>query len=470
MVRRLGFTNALKRGVVFLFRMTSQDLDRQSRELALNVLLLGTLVLIVGALAVVLSNFIFLGFHYLWPRIGAIILLLVGMAVLYKMFRRGHYALPTYSLLALYFVAACTVLFQWGVNNPVGLLLLAFVTILSGILIGARYSLYTVLLAVATLTILSWLALQGFIHPDMTWARHLAGIYDVVVFGIILANVAVISWLFNRSMEQSLARAQKSEKALRRQKQLLEVKVEERTRQVQAAHLERVQELYRFAELGHMSVALLHDMANYLTVLSLDIEDLRQTRRNRTEAMSRVQQSIRHLNSLVGRVRHQIKGETSVVQFNIADEIDQVMKILEYKANAAHVSLVWQSLPKRDDLYYTGSINHFWQVITNIISNGIDAYDTKHDLTRSIYVVAEKTKAGITVRVIDFGKGIPETKYEKVFEPFYSTKKTGTGIGLAIAKRMVEKDFSGTIQVESSKERGTIFTIVLPYHAEAPNH
>lgn len=464
MVRHLVFWKKLKRGTVALLRTRSLNADHHSREQALNVLLLGTLALIIGALIVVLSNFIFLQLNYLIPRIGVISVVLVFMALAYLLFRRGSYKLPMYSLLVLYFVAASAVLYQWGVNNPVGLLLFAFVTILAGILLGARYSLYMFLLALATLMILSVLAAGGITHPDTTWASSIADIYDVVVFGIILANIAIISWLFNRSMEQSLKRAQRSETALQRQKKLLEVKVEERTRQVQVAHLEHVQELYRFAELGHMSVALLHDMANYLVVLSLDIEDLKQARQNRSAAMQRVQQSIRHLNSLVGRVRHQINGETTVTRFNIADEIDQVIKILEYKASAAHVTVLWRSEPLRRHLHCSGSINHFWQIITNVLSNGIDAYDNDRGVERLLYVVAERVQSNIVIRIIDFGKGIPASKYEKVFEPFYSTKKTGTGIGLAIAKRMIEKDFNGTIDVTSDKKEGTVFTITLPHH------
>jgi signal transduction histidine kinase len=98
----------------------------------------------------------------------------------------------------------------------------------------------------------------------------------------------------------------------------------------------------------------------------------------------------------------------------------------------------------------------------NVMSNGIDAYDTDSRSARSVLVSVIRSKEGIEMKVTDFGRGIPASKQEKVFEPFYSTKKGGTGIGLAIAKRMVEKDFSGTIKVASSKKIGTTFTILLP--------
>jgi signal transduction histidine kinase len=177
--------------------------------------------------------------------------------------------------------------------------------------------------------------------------------------------------------------------------------------------------------------------------------------------MRRVQDSIRHLNGLVSQVRSQIKGEIATARFNIADEIDQVVKMLEYKARGHDVTIIWQSEPRRQELFYSGSVNHFWQIITNLISNAIDAYEGKHDARRVLLHVA-RDASGIRIHVTDFGVGIPKVKQEKIFEPFYSTKKAGTGIGLAIVKRMVEKDFGGTINITSKPGQGTTFTITLP--------
>jgi len=142
------------------------------------------------------------------------------------------------------------------------------------------------------------------------------------------------------------------------------------------------------------------------------------------------------------------------------------MKILEYKAGASQVKLVWDASSKREEFFYKGSINHFWQVIMNVISNGIDAYekvDTKKDRTVAISVVRQDES--IIIKVHDSGGGIPPSKKDKIFEPFYSTKKGGIGVGLAITKRMIEKDFGGIIAVESKPKTGTVFTITIPYEA-----
>ncbi|HJP96521.1 MAG TPA: HAMP domain-containing sensor histidine kinase [Candidatus Saccharimonadales bacterium] len=466
MLRSTQVSKRFERGVAFLLAPRSTDPNTSSRELALHTIFLGTLCLTFGALIIVCANYFLLHLTYLLLRIAVISVVALALLGLYTMALRQRFTLPAYSLLVVYFIAATAACWLWGVEAPIGTLLFALVVIFAGILLGARYSLYAALLVVGIQMLFVALLHAGIAHPDKSWAATPARFYDVIVYAIILGNIALISWLFNRSMERSLARAQRSERALLRQKEMLEVTVEERTRQVQVAHLERTQELYRFAELGHMSVALLHDMANYLTVLSLDIEGLKQAQKNRSTAVRRVQESTRHLNSLIKQVRGQIQGETTITSFNIATEIDQVIKILEYKATAAQVQVMWQPAPDPSALAYTGKVNYFWQIIMNLISNGIDAYDGYASQHKTVAIRATRTASDIVISVTDFGKGIPANKHDKIFEPFYSTKKDGTGVGLAITKRMVEKDFGGTIALESSKEFGTIFTVTLPTKAD----
>jgi signal transduction histidine kinase len=455
-----------ERGAALLFELRSTDLDKRSRELAFRTLFLGTLGLSLVALLVVCSNYFFLHLDYLLPRILIISGVIIVLLGLYVFALTRHLAIAASGLLLFYFIAATAAIWLWGVETPIGSLLFALVVIFAGILLGPRYSLYTAALVIIIQGVFVWGLTSGNLQPDTSWSATPARYYDVIVYAIILGNLALVSWLFNRSMTQSLYRAQRSETALRRQKKILEIKVEQRTRQVQAAHIEHIQELYRFAELGHMSVALLHDMANYLSVLSLDIEDLKEARENRSSAMQRVQQSIQHLNSLVGQVRNQIQGETAITRFNIADEINQVTKILEYKAQAANVAFTKNIAPERDQLFYTGGINHFWQIMMNIISNAIDAYSDTSGTDRKIIIDVNRDGGTIFIQVQDFGKGIPEDVQQKIFDPFYSTKKDGTGIGLAIAKRMVEKDLRGNITVASKPDEGTAFMIAFPVDAD----
>jgi len=104
------------------------------------------------------------------------------------------------------------------------------------------------------------------------------------------------------------------------------------------------------------------------------------------------------------------------------------------------------------------------QVVLNIVLNAAEAMSGGGVLRLSTTFDRE---AGTTrIAIQDSGPGIPEAIRARIFEPFYTTKRTGTGLGLAIAYGIVE-EHKGTIQVDSAPGRGTTMTVVLPAQVQA---
>ena len=98
-------------------------------------------------------------------------------------------------------------------------------------------------------------------------------------------------------------------------------------------------------------------------------------------------------------------------------------------------------------------------VIENLLRNSLDAMDGEG----TISVKLEELADGTHIDIKDSGKGIPPSKFKTVFEPGYSTKQRGWGLGLSLAKRIIENYHKGKIYVKSSKpEEGTTFSIILP--------
>ena len=115
-------------------------------------------------------------------------------------------------------------------------------------------------------------------------------------------------------------------------------------------------------------------------------------------------------------------------------------------------------LPEKE---ITANINPplFSWVLENVLKNAADAMAGKGSVNLSIY---SKNKQ-ITIDISDNGKGIPSSQIKTVFEPGYTTKERGWGLGLSLAKRIIEGQHKGKIQVKSSKINvGTTIEIILP--------
>jgi two-component system, sporulation sensor kinase E len=103
------------------------------------------------------------------------------------------------------------------------------------------------------------------------------------------------------------------------------------------------------------------------------------------------------------------------------------------------------------------------QVLVNLIKNAMQAMSRGGTLT----VQTGEGSDGVWVSVADTGGGIPQDQIARIFEPFYTTKKKGTGLGLMIVQRIV-RAHGGKIEVESRVGQGTIFRIRLPWHERRP--
>lgn len=443
------------------FAPRQKNEDIRNREVVLNVLLAGTLGIIGLAILYLAANYVH-GDTFLASRIMMLWLAFLLVVGIYWLSRSGRYRLAAWLLVGIYLALSFCVGFVWSVTLPAAVLLYGLVVVLAGILLGPRYSLAGFGVVIACLVGTATADRMGLITHDLSWKQKSTSADDIVALTFMLGIIASVSWLFNYQTARSLARARRAEAALRKQKALLEIKVEERTRELQEVQLEKVKQMYRFAELGQLSTALMHELANHLTSLTLDIEGLQG--KGRSRAVSRARRSINYINEMVVRVREQLHGKSRIRTFNAVDEIDAVVKMLRHKAQLASVSLEWQ--PPADSKPFRINGEPIWlrQMIANLISNGIDAhYEPRDDIEerRAVEVQVASDEHHVFITVNDWGRGLPKEYCNRLFEPFFSTKETGMGMGLYVAKQVAEDQFLGNIKI-ANPARPTSFVVTLP--------
>jgi signal transduction histidine kinase len=103
------------------------------------------------------------------------------------------------------------------------------------------------------------------------------------------------------------------------------------------------------------------------------------------------------------------------------------------------------------------------QVLVNLVKNASQAMTTGGTLT----LQTGEHSDGVWVSVTDTGGGIPQEQINRIFEPFYTTKKKGSGLGLMIVQRIV-RAHNGRIELESNVGKGTTFRVWLPLHERKP--
>jgi signal transduction histidine kinase len=138
-----------------------------------------------------------------------------------------------------------------------------------------------------------------------------------------------------------------------------------------------------------------------------------------------------------------------------------------FKEVSKSVNYLTSRVSKKVDLFVTGDKNAsakinsslFEWIIENLTKNAIDAIQGKDG---SITYRIEETVNKVIIDVIDTGKGIPTASFKTIFNPGYSTKERGWGLGLSLVKRIVEEQLNGKINVLNSKiDQGTTFRITL---------
>lgn len=210
--------------------------------------------------------------------------------------------------------------------------------------------------------------------------------------------------------------------------------------------------------IGTFSASLAHEIRNPLTGIKGLIQLLSETHTGSTEQkyFSVIDQEINRINQIVGEFL--ILGKPSAVNteiFDVRKIIDELFPLIEYEARRNQHQL---SLKVSDDpLYIKSSKGQMKQVILNITKNAIESMSKNGIVTISLQQITNE----IHLSISDTGSGITPKQMKKIFHPFYTSKDTGTGLGLVICKRIIES-FHGKIEITSNKNEGTTVHIVLP--------
>lgn len=462
------------RGVLYVYKKLIKPIstheDTKRHEIIFNIIIT-TIIFIVSLLDISIlyaeiTNINRIGFSFL--PFSFFILFFVSLLVLS---RKGHVHVASYLFIGLYFLATTYGIYMWSIEVPLALLSYGLIIVITSILINSKTGFVVTALVSASIISITYLQTHGIITADLSWRSQPLEFKDAFEDSFVYGAIIIVSWLSNRDLEKSLKRARASEKILIEERNTLEIRIEERTKELKTAQLEKISQLYKFVEFGRLSSGIFHDILNPLTTMALTIEHLQnETSAKNPELDIHIERAIRaskRIESFIQTAKKQLGNEGVEEVFSIPNEISDAVDLLLHKSRKLGVSIDTNINEKI--LIYGHSVK-FFQVIVNLISNALDSYVTKNiDENRKVVVSLFKNENNVVITVQDNGCGIDPIIGKNIFEPFFTTKskQEGMGLGLSTTRDIVQKSFGGTITFISNLDKGTVFTVSIPIIREA---
>ncbi|MDB5180280.1 MAG: ATPase [Candidatus Saccharibacteria bacterium] len=422
-----------------------------------------TAIVLRGSLLVLIALTVLLTLHGIASGNLRIQRIEFGLIIILYLFfaeylaKKQKHVVAGWMIMTLYVLLGLSTLLTWGLNSPVGILVIGFVVFLSGVMLGTKYIVWVMSGVALLLFLVQYIHKTGHVSPNYQVFARPSDFFDVFAYITILGIFALLSWLSGKQTERSLIRAKTAEENLRIEKDNLVIKLEEQSKRLQQAQLQEMMQLYKFAEIGQSTTITLHELSNLLSELTLDIDDIGQ-QQDRSKAIINVKDGISRINRLVRQTRKQIHDNSTTEVFSLIPVINTVVEEYESKFKLKNITFLTH-IPKSTAFKIVGDALNFSHVLIILLNNALDACELKHEKKVSIEVIQKKDIIAITIS--DNGPGIPINSRSHLFSPHTSNKPTGLGIGLYVTKHIIESQLHGRIYLEPTSI-GASFKIELP--------
>jgi two-component system sensor kinase FixL len=227
-------------------------------------------------------------------------------------------------------------------------------------------------------------------------------------------------------------------------------------------HRQELAHVSRESIMGELSASMAHELNQPLTAIltnaqaalrflgssQADVDEFRDILRDIAHDTTRARDVIRHLRALVR------KSKPDFTRLDIGETVREVVGFLHGDIVARNVRVVLELAPDLPPV--RGDRIQLEQVMMNLLMNAFDALNGNPIPERIVTVTTAADSEAVQVAVRDLGPGIPPDRLEPVFEPFYTTKPEGLGMGLSVTRSIIETHH-GRIWAEHNAGRGATF-------------
>jgi signal transduction histidine kinase len=304
-----------------------------------------------------------------------------------------------------------------------------------------------------------------------TWALHCAS-YTLLYFALpadrhqpltLLLTLVVLGWVTWASDALGLllkrfgAHLGRLNAALRENQAQLEARIAERTRELQEAQAQMLHQ-EKMAAFGLLAAGIAHEVGNPLTSISSLVQMLQKhgTDPYSADKLALVSGQLQRIQTILRElVNFSRPASSERTRFALADVLGEALNIAKYYKGTKGRRIERHVPPDLPPL--SGVRDELVQVFLNLVLNAVDATAKGG----RIELRAERAGDAVTVTVRDDGTGIAPAHAGRVFQPYFTTKKNGTGLGLFVSRKLIA-DHGGRIEFESRPGEGATFRVDLP--------
>jgi len=233
----------------------------------------------------------------------------------------------------------------------------------------------------------------------------------------------------------------------------------------------RLEQSERLSSLGQLAAGVAHEIRNPLNAISMASQRLQREyqpcEEDRSQEFGRltgvIRDEIRRLNVIIEDfLTFSRSRRLELREYSLTEVVQKLARLMGEEARARGIVLTLRHEP--DALMVPMDVDKLQQALINIVKNAIESIDGPG----SIDIAMEKPSGDrAVVRISDTGSGLAPGEVEKIFDPDYTTKEKGLGLGLPIAYEII-RGHGGTIRVQSAVGKGTTFEITLPTRPASP--
>ncbi len=312
-------------------------------------------------------------------------------------------------------------------------------------------------------------------RPQVTWSTlgfHVASYVAVSLslsgqrneyWSAVLLTVVMLGWMtwastaLSNLLKAASQRLTDLNRTLQDHQALLEQRIVERTRELQQSQAMLIQQ-EKQAAFGLLAAGIAHEVGNPLAAISslvqlLNRRDIDGPTREKLllvdDQLRRIQRTLREL------VDFSRPANNEPTLCDVQAAIDAALNIAKYYKRKKGKRIVTAYAPGIPPIRIVR--DQLVQVLLNLILNALDATEEGGEIELRTLI----QQGVLRIEVRDDGHGIPLIHQERIFQPYFTTKETGTGLGLFVCRNIVEQQLHGRMELTASSESGTHFSILL---------